>query len=74
MPPALHALLSHNRKVPDAHHKNEIVAIFLAILELMKLNQIYTYEENDKILVSLGDNADASAEEILSNISGELNE
>ncbi len=58
----------------DAHHKNEIVAIFLAILELMKLNQIYTYEENDKILIRLGDNADASAEEILSNISGELNE
>lgn len=58
----------------NAHHKNEIVAIFLAVLELVKLNQIYTFEENDKILVSLGDNADASAEEIISNINGELNE
>lgn len=58
----------------DARHKNEVVAIFLAILELMKLNQILAYEENDKILIRLGDNASENTEEILSNISGDLNE
>ena len=58
----------------DAKHKNEVVAIFLAILELMKLNQILAYEEDDKIVISLGENASENTEEILSNISGDLNE
>ncbi len=58
----------------DAHHKNEVVAIFLAVLELMKLNQIFAYEENEKILIRLGDNANENTEEILSSISGDLNE
>ncbi len=56
-----------------AKHKNEVVAIFLAVLELMKLNQIFTYEEEDKILVRLGDNA-GNTEDILKNISGDFNE
>ncbi len=58
----------------NASHKNEIVAIFLAILELMKLNQIIAYEENEKILLSLNEKAGENTEEILSNISGDLNE
>jgi len=58
----------------DAKHKNEVVAIFLAILELMKLNQIFAYEENDKILIRLGEAASENTEEILQNISGDLNE
>jgi len=58
----------------DAKHKNEVVAIFLAILELMKLNQILAYEEDDKILIRLGDEASENTEEILSNIGGDLNE
>ena len=58
----------------NARHKNEVVAIFLAILELMKLNQILAYEEDDKILIRLGDEASENTEEILQNISGDLNE
>lgn len=58
----------------DAKHKNEVVAIFLAILELMKLNQIFAYEEDDKILIRLGDDANENTEEILSNIAGDINE
>ena len=57
-----------------AKRKNEVVAIFLAVLELMKLNQIYAYEEDDKILVRLGDNAVENTEDILKNISGDFNE
>lgn len=55
----------------NAAHKNEVVAIFLAILELMKLNQILAYEEDDRILIRLGDDASENTEEILSNISGD---
>ena len=58
----------------DARHKNEVVAIFLAILELMKLNQIFAYEEGDNLVIRLGDDANENTEEILSGISGELNE
>ncbi len=58
----------------NARHKNEVVAIFLAILELMKLNQILAYEKDDTILIRLGDGASENTEEILSNISGDLNE
>ena len=47
------------------------VAIFLAILELMKLNEIFAYEEDDRILIRMGDNATDNTEEILSNISGD---
>lgn len=54
-----------------ASHKNEVVALFLAILELMKLNQIFAYEENDRILIRLGDNVSENTEEILSNINGD---
>ncbi len=72
--------LKKNKKVrfeqvfEEARHKNEVVAIFLAILELMKLNQIFAYEEDDKILIRLGDNAGENTEEILSNIAGDMNE
>ncbi|MBO5008048.1 MAG: segregation/condensation protein A [Clostridia bacterium] len=55
----------------NARHKNEVVAIFLAILELMKLNHILAYEEDDKILIRIGDNVSENTEEILSNISGD---
>ena len=72
--------LKKNKKVrfeqvfEEARHKNEVVAIFLAILELMKLNQIFAYEEDDKILIRLGENAGENTEEILSNIAGDMNE
>ena len=49
------------------------MALFLAILELMKLNQIMAYEEDDKILIRLGDEVSENTEEILSNINGDLN-
>ncbi len=55
----------------NTSHKNEVVALFLAILELMKLNQILAYEEDDKILIRLGDDASENTEEILSNIGGD---
>lgn len=58
----------------NVHHKNEVVAIFLAVLELMKLNRIYTYEEDDKILITLGDNENIDTEELISNINGDLDE
>lgn len=58
----------------NARHKNEVVAIFLAILELMKLNHIFAYEEDEKILIRLGDNVSENTEEILSNIEGDINE
>jgi len=45
-----------------ASHKNEIVATFLAILELMKLNHIYVYDEDGQVMLSLGDNADEELE------------
>lgn len=41
----------------DVSHKNEVVATFLAILELMKLNHIYVYDEDGKVMISLGDKA-----------------
>ncbi len=46
-----------------AEHKNEIVAIFLAILELMKLNHIYVYDDDDgNIMLSLGEKSDEEIE------------
>lgn len=47
-----------------ARYKNEIVAIFLAVLELLKLNRITVYEENQKLLVELDKEADDSDIEI----------
>ncbi len=47
----------------DAAHKTEIVAIFLAILELMKLNHIYVYDdEKGNIMLSLGEKANEETE------------
>lgn len=47
----------------NAEHKNEIVAIFLAILELMKLNHIYVYDDDDgNLMVSLGEKSDEEVE------------
>lgn len=43
-------------------HKNEIVATFLAILELMKLNHIYVYDEDGEVMLSLGEKADEDLE------------
>ncbi len=45
-----------------AAHKNEIVATFLAILELMKMNHIHVYDENGQVMMSLGDKADENIE------------
>ena len=47
----------------DAAHKNEIVAIFLAILELMKLNHIFLYDASDgTMMLSLGNKSDEEIE------------
>ncbi|MBO5370782.1 MAG: segregation/condensation protein A [Clostridia bacterium] len=47
----------------EAEHKNEIVAIFLAILELMKLNHIFVYDDEDgNLMVSLGEKSDEEIE------------
>ncbi len=48
--------------VEGANNKNEIVATFLAILELMKLNHIYVYDEDGQVMMSLGDKADEELE------------
>ena len=45
-----------------ASHKNEIVATVLAILELMKLNHIYVYDEDGEVMLSLGEKADEGLE------------
>ncbi len=45
-----------------AAHKNEIVATFLAILELMKLNHIHVYDEDGQVMISLGEKADETYE------------
>ncbi|MBE7051983.1 MAG: hypothetical protein E7395_05375 [Ruminococcaceae bacterium] len=55
--------LSFSQAFEDAQHKNEIVAIFLAILELMKLNHIYVYDDDDgNIMLSLGENSEEDIE------------
>jgi len=47
----------------DVHHKNEVVAVFLAILELMKLNHIYVYDDEDgNLMLSLGEKSDENIE------------
>ena len=47
----------------EAKHKNEIVAIFLAILELMKLNHIYVYDDDEgNLMLSVGENIDEEIE------------
>lgn len=43
-------------------YRNEIVATFLAILELMKLNHINVYDEGGQVVISLGENADEKYE------------
>lgn len=57
-----------------AKYKNEVVAIFLAVLELMKLNHINALEEDGKIMITLGENASENTEEMLNNIDGDFNE
>lgn len=55
-------------------YKNEVVAIFLAVLELMKLNRITVYEEDDKVVLKLdSDNANLSEDEIIGGISDDIN-
>ncbi|MBQ4629478.1 MAG: segregation/condensation protein A [Clostridia bacterium] len=54
---------SFSEAFAEAQHKNEIVAIFLAILELMKLNHIYVYDDDDgNIMLSLGEKSDEEIE------------
>ena len=45
-------------------YKHEVVAIFLAVLELMKLNRIMVYEDNKGVLLEL-DNENGNDEELL---------
>lgn len=45
-------------------YKHEVVAIFLAVLELMKLNHIMVYEDNKGVLLEL-DNKNLNDEELL---------
>ncbi len=54
-----------------AKHKNEVVAIFLAVLELMKLNKITVYEENSQILLKLDNEAGDISDEILTEFGDE---
>jgi len=60
--------LRQNKKISFASafegstHKNEIVATFLAILELMKLNHIHVYDEDGQVMLSLGEKADEELE------------
>ena len=62
-------------------YKNEVVAIFLAVLELMKLNKITVYEEDDRVMLQLDEsNKDISEDDIINQLSeqpdtdGEINE
>ena len=54
--------LSFTSAFEGAKYKNEIVATFLAILELMKLNHIHVYDEDGQVMISLGENADEEME------------
>ena len=55
--------LSFGQAFEDAESRNEIVAIFLAILELMKLNHIYVYDDEEgNIMLSLGEAHDEETE------------
>ncbi len=55
--------ISFGQAFEDAEGRNEIVAIFLAILELMKLNHILVYDDEDgNIMLSLGDVTDEEME------------
>ena len=57
------AKLSFAQAFEDARHKNEVVAIFLAILELMKLNHIYVYDDEEgNIMLSQGEKFDEEIE------------
>ena len=49
-----------------ARYKNEVVAIFLAVLELMKLNRIVVYDTDDSVMLELDANApDIDTEDML---------
>ena len=53
-------------------YKNEVVAIFLAVLELMKLNRIKVYDTDDSVMLELDSmNENISDEEMLENFDGE---
>ncbi len=53
-------------------YKNEVVAIFLAVLELMKLNRIRVYDTEDSVMLELDSAGEGlSDEEILENFDGE---
>lgn len=55
--------ITFSQAFEEAQHKNEIVAIFLAILELMKLNHIYVYDDDKgNLMLSLGEKSDEELE------------
>ncbi|MBQ7901825.1 MAG: segregation/condensation protein A [Clostridia bacterium] len=57
-----------------ARYKNEVVAIFLAVLELMKLNRIVVYDTDDSVMLELDANApEMDAEEMLSGLEDDAN-
>ncbi len=53
-------------------YKNEVVAIFLAVLELMKLNRIKVYDTDDSVMLELDTNSDnLTDDQMLENFDGE---
>ena len=52
-----------------ARYKNEVVAIFLAVLELMKLNRILVYDTDDSVMLELDANSpDIDTEDMLGEV------
>lgn len=52
------------------HYKNEVVAIFLALLELLKLNHIIVYEKDEQVILEMSNESNSlSADELIMNLS-----
>lgn len=55
-------------------YKNEVVAIFLAVLELMKINRIKVYDTDDSVMLELDSLGEGlSEDEMFENFDGEIN-
>lgn len=52
-------------------YKNEVVAIFLAVLELMKLNRIKVYDTDDSVMLELDSGDGLTDDQMLENFDGE---
>ncbi len=54
-------------------YKNEVVAIFLAVLELMKLNRIKVYDTDNSVMLELDNSGDGlTDDQMLENFDGEI--